>query len=133
MKDHEILKLHNCFKVNSMIVKQYGYWRYLDNFGQKNHTRKISNICKGFELYWIFMHNFLYQNVLIIPLYILLSSRIDTFWSEGSYIKVFWYSYYTYCLQEELTHCSLKVLIHFVWRYCNILVQKITNEKPATF
>ena len=57
---------------------------------QKNHTRKISNH-KGFELYQVFMHDFLYQNILIFPLYILLTrcigtiwyKNIDTFWSGG--------------------------------------------------
>ena len=34
------------------------------------------------------MPNFLYQNVPIFPLYILLTRRIETFWSEG--IDTFW-------------------------------------------
>ena len=37
----------------------------------KNHTRKISKIHKDSELYQLFMHNFLYQNVPRFPLYIL--------------------------------------------------------------
>ena len=51
-------------------------------------TRKISNIHKDFEIYQVFMHNFLSQYVLIFWWYILLTMRIDTFWSES--IKIFW-------------------------------------------
>ena len=42
----------------------------------------MCNIYKAFELCQMSLHNFLCQNVLIFPLYILLARRIDTFWSE---------------------------------------------------
>ena len=58
-------------------------WGYQDILGQKNYTRQISNIHKDFELYQIFMHNFLCQNFLIFPLQILLKRTINIFWSEG--------------------------------------------------
>ena len=46
----------------SMLVRGIGrVW------AQKNHTRKIDNIHKDFELYQVFMDNFLCQNVLIFP------------------------------------------------------------------
>ena len=51
--------------------------------GPKNHTRKINNIHKNFELQQVFMPNFLCQNIPIFPLHILLVRRIETFWSEG--------------------------------------------------
>ena len=40
------------------------------------------------EILNVFMHNFLCQNVLIFPLYILLSRKIDTFWPKA--IDKFW-------------------------------------------
>ena len=67
------------------------------------------------------MHNFLYKNVSIFPLYILLTRRTDILWSKhintfssGSIIKVFCvemfqYSHCTYCLREESTHFCLEV------------------------
>lgn len=48
--------------------------RYCHSLGQKNHTGKISNIKKGFELYQIFIHDFLCQTVPIFPLYILFTN-----------------------------------------------------------
>ena len=41
------------------------------NLGLKNHARKISDIHKNFELYQVFMYNFLCQTVLTFPFYIL--------------------------------------------------------------
>ena len=49
-------------------------------------ARKASNNYKDFELYKVFMHNFLSQNVLMFPL--LLTRRIDRFWFES--IDKFW-------------------------------------------
>ena len=46
--------------------KQVVYnWGLLAHVVQKNHTRKINKIHKDFELYQVFIHNFLSQNVLI--------------------------------------------------------------------
>ena len=50
-------------------------------------SRKISNIPKDFDLYQVFMHNFLYQNVPILCK--LLTRRINTLWSKG--INTFWH------------------------------------------
>ena len=68
-------------------------WGHWDILGRKNHTRKIDKIYKDFELYQVFMNNFidkiykdfeLHQvfmnnfigkNVRIFPLYILLISK----------------------------------------------------------
>ena len=45
-------------------------------------------INKYLELYRVFVHNFLCQNVQIFPFYILLTRRINTFWSKS--IDKFW-------------------------------------------
>ena len=54
----------------------------LKHFGLKNQTRKMYTLYKD-ELYQVFMHNFLYQNVSIILLHIFLTRKINTFWSGG--------------------------------------------------
>ena len=51
-------------------------WGYWHNLGLKNHTRKMGNIHKDFQLNQ-FMRNILYQNVPIFKLYILLTRRIN--------------------------------------------------------
>ena len=48
----------------------------------KNRRWKISNIFRDFKLYRVFMFNFLCQNAQIFSLYILLTRRINSFWSE---------------------------------------------------
>ena len=58
-------------------------WGYQDSLGPKNQTRKIHNIHKDLELCRDLMHNVLCQSVSILPLWILLTIRIDTFWTEG--------------------------------------------------
>ena len=63
-------------------------WGYQDILGPKDHTRKIDNIRNDFEVYQLFMHNFLYQTIPIFPLYLLPTKTIETFWSEG--IHTFW-------------------------------------------
>ena len=50
--------------------------------------KKNGNIHKDFELYQIFNHNSLCQNVPVFPLDILRTKRINTFWSKG--INKFW-------------------------------------------
>lgn len=55
---------------------------YQDILGPKNQTRKVRNIHKDIELRRDLMHNVLCQNVSILPLWILLTIRIDTFWTE---------------------------------------------------
>ena len=56
-------------------------------FGTKNYTRKMDIIQKYFELYQVFVHNFLCHNRRIFPLYIFLTKRINIVWYKG--IKIF--------------------------------------------
>ena len=63
-------------------------WGYREVLGPKNYTRKIDKILKYFELYQVFMNNF--------------------------WVKMFEYSHNIYCLEEESTHFSFRVLITFV-------------------
>ena len=58
------------------------------HFGLKKSDKTIDKINKDFDLYQVFMYNFLCQTVLIFPVYILLVKRIGTFWSRG--IRTFW-------------------------------------------
>ena len=55
----------------------------LGYLGPKNRSKKISKIHKDFELYQLYMHNFLCQNVSILPLYKLLTKKMDTVWPDG--------------------------------------------------
>ena len=68
------------------------------------------------------MHVFMFQNVLIFLLYILLIRGISTLWS--GVIETFWannfcakffceYSHYIYRLQEEPTHFGLRIWTNF--------------------
>ena len=50
-------------------------------FGTKNHTKKLVIFLKIFELNQLFRHKFLYQNVSVFLLHILLQRRFDMFWS----------------------------------------------------
>ena len=68
-----------------LVAYDLGYSIILD---PKNHTRTVHNTHKDFELFQVFMRNFLCQNVRIFLLYILLTRRIDAFWSRG--IDKFW-------------------------------------------
>ena len=85
-------------------------WGYQDILGPKNCTRKIDKIHKDFELYHVFMHKF---------------------WT-----KMFGYSHYIFCLQEESTHFGLTVLTNFGLEIQDILgpknaarnVEKIPND-----
>ena len=54
-------------------------WEYQNILGPQNHTREIDKIHKDWELYQVFMHKFLFQNVQILPLHILITRRISTF------------------------------------------------------
>ena len=91
-----LFKIFICFKSHYIdyIIFLYNYqWsnlsdRYWDSLGLKSHARKIRNNQKDFDLYQVFMHNFLYQNVPMFLLYILLTVRIDTFCYEGIYTKM---------------------------------------------
>ena len=68
-----------------LVAYDLGYPIILD---PKNDTRKVHNTHKDFELFQVFMRNVLCQNVRIFLLYILLTRRIDAFWSSG--IDKFW-------------------------------------------
>ena len=50
-------------------------------FPKKIRQEKLKKFIKVFELYQIFLHNFLCQNVQIFPNYILLARKINNFWS----------------------------------------------------
>ena len=58
------------------------------SLSSKTHAGKIGNIHEDFELYQVFMNNFLFQNVPLFLLNILLTRRIVTFWSDG--FDTFW-------------------------------------------
>ena len=49
----------------------------------KDHPPKLDKIQKDFELYQVFMHNFIGLYGRIFPLYILLKRTINRFWSKG--------------------------------------------------
>ena len=66
-------------------------------WGQKHCKRKISNIHEDFGQYQVAMHTFLSQSVSKCP----------------KRVKMSQYSHYTYCLQNELTHFGLILLIYF--------------------
>ena len=66
--------------MNIWVVYNIGALR---NFGSKNQTRKNDKIHKEFELYQLFMYNFLCQTVLIFPIYTLFRKRMEKFWSRG--------------------------------------------------
>ena len=53
--------------------------------GQKNHTRKISKICKVSELYQIFIHSFLPQNISMPTSHILLRRTKTIFTTSQLY------------------------------------------------
>ena len=63
--------------------QQYLIWRHRNILVLNNHARKIGKIHKEFELCQVFMHNCLCQNILIFPLYLYLTKRIDKLWSKG--------------------------------------------------
>ena len=72
----------------SRTLKKYVNWGCYDILDPKNHTRKISNIQKKFELYQVFMRNFVCQNVPIFPLHILIwLGGIRTSWERKSQKK----------------------------------------------
>ena len=90
-------------------------------WSKKNHARKTSNIHK-ILIYTKSSSIIFYPKISrYSPLYILLTRRIDTFWSESIYTKMFQYFYYTHCLQEGSTYFDLKVS------------EKFCLEVPAQF
>ena len=54
----------------------------LENFVLKNQTWKIDKNHQKPEIYRVFTHNFLGQNVLVFALYVLVTRKINTFWSK---------------------------------------------------
>ena len=57
----------------------------LKHFGPKKSDKKNCHIHIDFDLYYVFMYNFLCQTFLIFPIYIyiLFTKRINTLWSGG--------------------------------------------------
>ena len=76
--------------------------------GPKNHARIIDKIHKYFELYRVFMHDFLYQNAWISSLYILIDMLIYIY----VYICTYMYIYIYYILYIS-THFGPTVLTNF--------------------
>ena len=56
--------------------------RVLAHFGSKKSYKKMDKTDKDFQLYQVFVYNFLSQNMLIFPRYILFTKTIETFWSR---------------------------------------------------
>ena len=54
----------------------------LENFVLKNQTWKFDKNHQKFEIYRVFTHNFFGQNVLVLALYVLVTRKINTFWSK---------------------------------------------------
>ena len=54
----------------------------LENFVLKNQTWKIDKNHQKSEIYRVFTHNFFGQNVLVFALYVLVTRKINTFWSK---------------------------------------------------
>ena len=115
------------------IPKYYMIWGHQYILSPKNHTRKIDKIHKNFELYQVFIYNFLDQNLPIFSLYMLLTTIINTSWSVA-FDKVWSGGIRTFCtrniMQEKLTKFPIifelyQVLyIHFcpkIFRYMQIL------------
>ena len=58
-------------------------WWYRGILGPKKHKMKIGNIPKNFQLYQVFIYNFLCQNIPILLFHILHTRRIYTYWSDS--------------------------------------------------
>ena len=86
--------------------EQYVSWGYQHSLDLKNHTRKISNIHKNFELYQVFMHNFLCETIQ--------------------------YSHYIYYLHTTQTtsYQTNPVLCHYQPRTCLFLTQLYYSHQP---
>ena len=69
------LETFNFFMIYIIVV----YKGYQGTLSPNNHTRKI---LPDFNLYQVFMYNFLDQNALILPNYVLFTRRMNTFWSR---------------------------------------------------
>ena len=67
--------------------------QYRDILGPKNHTRKTDNIYKDFEKNEAFVHNFLYQNIPIFPLCILLTKKPNNIHKQFERYQVFTHSF----------------------------------------
>ena len=69
------------FKAFQAIIIQVSIYNMgiLGDFGPKNRTRKIDKTRKEFEIYQVFMCNFLCKTVLIFLIYTLFPKRIEIF------------------------------------------------------
>ena len=68
------------FRLSTTVVYNIGV---LAHFGPKKSEKKLTNFIKIFELYQVFMYNFLCQIVPIFPVYILFTKRIETICPGG--------------------------------------------------
>ena len=92
-------------------LRAWGYWNIL---GSWNQATKIITIHKRFKLYQVFIYNILYQTVLIFPIYILFTERIDIIWSTD--ISSIW----------VLVHFEFEIHIDF-WTISNFHVRSCAN------
>ena len=79
----EAIILYNLEVLGHFFPRTHFDLRVLRYFVLKNQTKKSSKSIKIFELYQVFMHNFLYQNFQIFQNYILLTRKINTLWCGG--------------------------------------------------
>ena len=118
--------------MNIWVVYNIGALR---NFGSKNQTRKNDKIHKEFELYQLFMYNFLFQTVLIFPIYILFTKRMETFWFRDiSTIRGILYSG-SKIHKDFWTISSLQVFMHLPNRsnISNIYIYILFPKRINTF
>ena len=64
-------------------IESFPPWDYFDLRGLKHfELENFDTVNKYFELYQVFMYDFLCQNVPIFPMYILFTKITETFWSR---------------------------------------------------
>ena len=89
--------------------------------GPKNQTRKIVKIHKSFELYQVFMYNFLCQTVLIFLIHILVTKIIQTFWSDIWVFAQKIHKDFETIASLQVLNCFKYFLIYISW---DIMLQK---------
>ena len=99
----------------SWVIRTFYAWEYCNILGQKNQTRKFVKIHEDFEIYQIFMYNFLCRTVLIFAICVI-HKRIDTI-SFGSVSRIQVLPYF-----EPKIHMDFE--LHKVFMY-NCLCQTV--------
>ena len=113
-----------CLDTQNQHIPVRSYWH---NFSPKNNTKDLQHSQIFLTIWQVFIHSFLWQIVLICPLYIKVSlaklAKILNYDKPLSIIfsvKMSRYSHYIYWLLEKLTHFNLEVPT-------KKLIQKISN------